>query len=709
MAGFSPPVPQQDSNWEIRVAVMLSLLLQVLILFLGHVRKRSSSPPARFAIWSSYLLADWVADLALGLILNNMGNIGGNPSQSHSQRISGVKRGPATASADSSGSSPIIFAFWTPFLLVHLGGQDSLTALSIQDNDFWLRNLTGFFFQLISAGVVFFCSVDGNHVIPATLLIFVVGIIKYGERIYSLYSGSVDGVLAEIIGDPYPGPNYEKFMSLYSSKERAGLPVELVVHRPSRVSRPPAPAPVEHARGSMAPKMDPSVEVKAYKFFCIFRQLCFDVKPSYKERMLTKAYFLSSDMTNSPATAFKVIELELNFMYDMVHTKEPIAHSKAGCILRFVASSCLVSSLLIFFFHSDKGGISRVDVAITYALLLGGMALDAAALAMLLVSTWTLVLLGNSRWLGWLARAGRFLRPQQRRRRLAMVAEKLHVREMFHDFFFVRREPVDGPITREVVFDVLKKTARMETPSTYRGEGVLHKLHMEITGILTAATPAWSKKEAEKKFDLLVGSVKREFVESLLIWHIATDLCRHPYQATARTKAVENMRTVSQTLSEYMLYLLIKQPKILLASAGIGLKQYQDTCAEAKRFFETAAAWEPDHAGARRMLLGLSTAWAPSEVKGSRSKSVLFDGVILAKQLRDLGDDLMWEVVASVWGEMLTYAAGKCKGSTHVQQLSRGGELITIVWFLMAHMGFSDEYKKDEQDEEHVPRLIVHN
>lgn len=68
----------------------------------------------------------------------------------------------------------------------------------------------------------------------------------------------------------------------------------------------------------------------------------------------------------------------------------------------------------------------------------------------------------------------------------------------------------------------------------------------------------------------------------------------------------------------------------------------------------------------------------------------------------------MWEVVAKVWGEMLTYAAGKCKGSTQVEQLSRGGELITMVWFLMAHMGLGDVYK-DEPNVELVSKLIVHD
>jgi hypothetical protein len=48
--------------------------------------------------------------------------------------------------------------------------------------------------------------------------------------------------------------------------------------------------------------------------------------------------------------------------------------------------------------------------------------------------------------------------------------------------------------------------------------------------------------------------------------------------------------------------------------------------------------------------------------------------------------------------EMLLYAARKCPGSTHVQQLNRGGELITVIWLLMEHMGLGDMYNIEKMD-----------
>ncbi|XP_062188974.1 uncharacterized protein LOC133892306 [Phragmites australis] len=750
MGGFNPPVPQQDSNWEIRVAVQLSLLLQIILIFVGPMRKRSSSQWPRFAVWSCYLLADWVADLALGLLLNNMGNIGGGGNSTSSF---GLKRGGGGPNAGaiagnnnaSSSNSPIIFAFWTPFLLLHLGGPDTITAYSLEDNELWLRHLIGLLFELFSAAVIFFCSLHGNPMIPATVLMFVAGIIKYAERTYSLYSGSVNGFRTNILEPADPGPNYAKLMTEFDAKEKAGLVVEITIAN-GEADQAQKEAETEETRRLMV-LTNKTVEARAYEFFRIFRRLFVNLILSFKERRLSQAFFLEREDLK-PSEAFEVIEVELNFIYDMVYTKAPVAHTKAGWVLRSVCSSCLVSALIIFFLLDKRHAkMEPSDVGITYALLLGGLALDAAALLMLLFSNRAIVFLEQSRrfkCLGWLTKAVRQWRPRRwsgttsqmnlisycldkpdnyrnRGGCWLKVADKLGVEEIVDDFFFIHRVPLSKhEIMGEnrllkFIFDGLKDAARdlkkkedIMNVCNYRGHGVLEHHKYDIKEAL---------RNDEKKFDVIMNSVKnRDFDESLLLWHVATDLClRGDDRIRPEAKDTEWMRFVGETLSEYMLYLLIKQPEMLSATAGIGLLRYRDTCAEARRFFGpvTAAAWMTDradvqgfHKEARKMLLSVNTSEKPAVVKGDRSKSVLFDACILAKVLMELDDGgLRWEVLTGVWREMLTYAAGKCRGSTHVRQLSRGGELITLVWFLMAHMGLGDMYQIQEGDAK--AKLIV--
>ncbi|KAF0931467.1 hypothetical protein E2562_004590 [Oryza meyeriana var. granulata] len=495
---FNPPVPQSDSDWYIRVVVLLSLLLQAILIFVAPMRRRSSHPLTSFAVWSCYLLADW--------------------------------RGPG-GGATTSGGSPPIFAFWTPFLLLHLGGPDTITAYSLEDNELWLRHLIGLLFELFSASVVFFCSLKSNPMISATVLIFVVGIIKYGERTYSLYSGSVSGFRNKILDDPNPGPNYAKLMTEYDSKKKAGLLVEVII-ADGEASK--AKELLEQGEEvQLVKNSKKSLEVMAYEFFAMFRLLFVNLILSYKERRISQAYFLEREDVTA-TKAFEVVEVELNFIYDMVYTKAPVSSRMKGCVLRFVGTACLAVAIVLFALL-DKTGIHPVDRGITYALLLGGLALDVTAFLMLLSSDRTLVFLESkpqNKILAWLARVARAVRWRTRRwsertsqfnlisyclgkpkaiaicwccrwtpkpsfmRCLICIADTVGLRDTLDDFFFIQREPKinkeaeehgDGKEKDNVlkyVFDGLKKAAKdvkdsgysetmMKELCGYRGEGTL--------------------------------------------------------------------------------------------------------------------------------------------------------------------------------------------------------------------------------------------
>jgi hypothetical protein len=361
----------------------------------------------------------------------------------------------------------------------------------------------------------------------------------------------------------------------------------------------------------------------------------------------------------TPTEAF---EVELNFIYDMVYTKAAVAHSMAGWVLRCICSGCLVSALGVFFFLDKPGHqIQRVDVGITYALLLGGLALDAAALLMLFFSNGAKVYLESYRRLTWLARLREVIKRWRTRRWsgkiselnfiryclekpgpysnkggrrwLHKIAEVLHLEDIVDDFLFIHRVPLrgkkqlddggdkpDSPPLLDFIFEGLKPAAEMRKSKgkgdimemcNYRGKRVIQRHATEIKKAIENNDEAehlamdkikksLEKKDeakrlgmddidkikaevAEEKFKLILDSVEQsDFDESLLLWHIATDLCLLRDKRTAPTADEERLRPIGVTLSEYMLYLLIKQPEMLAATAGVGLRPYRDTCAEAR-------------------------------------------------------------------------------------------------------------------------------
>ncbi|KAJ4763818.1 hypothetical protein LUZ62_074193 [Rhynchospora pubera] len=740
--GFTPPVPQKYTDWEIRVAVLVSLGIQLGLIFMAPWRRRSASRLPRFMVWAFYLLADWIADLALGLLLNNMGNIGSSNSSASlsvstiGSRASGGKHPPPDS---NSSSSPIIFAFWAPFLLLHLGGPDTITAYSIEDAELWLRHLIGLLFELFAASVVFSCSLSGNPLIPASVLMFVVGILKYGERTCSLYRGSVDGFRDSVLGEPVPGPNYAKLMEEYDAKRKAHLPADIYI-----------PVDKEEKRLEPINKVG-SLQYIAYQFYQNFRRLFVDLILSFDERAISQEYFLSENTDSK--TAFTVVEMELSYIYDVTYTKAAVIHTSEGYVARIIGSACIITTFLIFVALNKKGFL-KVDIAITYTLLIGAIVLDGAAFLMLLSSDWTKVYLEKNKMCQYLSKFWEWTEKRtqmnllMRHRRWGekmsqlnlisfcldnpvkpdkriihrifyrvfqikpvfqfckKIAKKLCCTEMLDQTIYVTHKEVNDEI-KDFIFKrlrteskKLKTTEEIKEVCKRRGQGAFEKIdnEMQFEG---------SEQEKQKCINILKESIDpktHDFDHSLLLWHIATELCLYtlknnePASPTTdnsikeEESLMEHWKRMGKLLSDYMLYLLVMQPAMLMTTAGIGLIRFRDTCAEARRFFEQYGCLHQNDA--IKLLMNVNTTADPAEVKGDRSKSVLFDACILAKCLLKLEkEDTMWWLIAEVWADMLFYVASHCRGYGHVRQLSKGGEMLTIVWLLMAHMGVGEMYQ----------------
>ncbi|KAK4759231.1 hypothetical protein SAY87_022362 [Trapa incisa] len=113
----------------------------------------------------------------------------------------------------------------------------------------------------------------------------------------------------------------------------------------------------------------------------------------------------------------------------------------------------------------------------------------------------------------------------------------------------------------------------------------------------------------------------------------------------------------TKMLSDYMLYLLVKQFKMLSYVAGIVKIRFRDTYAEAIKFFNMRGL-DPEKPTkvkvkrACRSIYKVNTGLEPIVVKGVGSKFVLFDACILAKKLEKLE-----ELGKNKWHNMCKYGS----------------------------------------------------
>ncbi|KAK6251545.1 hypothetical protein SCA6_005550 [Theobroma cacao] len=160
--------------------LVFSLFLQSFLTLVVPFRMSTRKRPLIALIWCAYLIADAAANYAIGLITN---------SQRTQSNPSGLKE-------DND-----LLAFWAPFLLLHLGCPDTITAFSLEDNELWLRHMLSLILQAVAALYVFIQSLTKNKLqIPDSML-----------------------------QKPDPGPDYARLMKKYTSMKEGNLPTRIIM------------------------------------------------------------------------------------------------------------------------------------------------------------------------------------------------------------------------------------------------------------------------------------------------------------------------------------------------------------------------------------------------------------------------------------------------------------------------------------------------
>ncbi|KAJ6869446.1 hypothetical protein NC651_034244 [Populus alba x Populus x berolinensis] len=422
---------------------------------------------------------------------------------------------------------------------------------------------------------------------------------------------------------------------------------------------------------------------------------------------------------NEADGAFKVVEVELGLIYDMLYTKAPLIYSRGGIILRCIISLLSVTAFITFQVKIDKhDDCLMTDIAITYLLFAAAVFLEFYAFLCLVFSDWTMIWLigegGNPltsalySQIRKLTRSERWSRSISQYNLISSLIEReppkflefLGIDEMMRQMNVNRKDLNVG--LQGLIFEHLREKAQKikEDFNVYdknvrskvigqRGDGVL-----EREGLLQDYK--WCTTEVE-------------FSRSILVWYLATHIC---YRVD---KDGSNVSTEDgRCLSEYMMYLLVIRPNML--SKGFGDKEYQFTLQDLWGLKDRGPDDEKYQRTLREFRNGESRGPddGESQHRWKREKSVLYGVERLARQLQSLGpNEKRWRMIEEVWIEMVAYAAAHCPWKEHTHQLRRGGELLTHVSLLMLHLGLSEQYEYNEFDnfwqltEVRIPKILL--
>ncbi|KAL6873879.1 hypothetical protein ACP4OV_013961 [Aristida adscensionis] len=832
MAGYGRRLVQLWNDWQLTAAVLLSLSLQLLLLTTGGARRRAL--PGRWSkayFWVLYIGSRFIAPYALGLL----------------SRAS-------TGDADAD-----IQAFWAALQLCHLAGADDFTALSLEDNTLSGRRAFELAIHVLTTGYVFFryfLDPAFRRFLLPFWLIYVAGVIKYVEQVVALERATMKALVASVLGVADAGPDYVDFMDRVNASLRSGVVPSLNTGnegagRPRSGGRTKSEAPVAMKTPKQAVEIISSARFLFDKFQVLFADGIF----SFKDRQAGQARF--SDPAAS-RRAFKVVEIELSFVYDRLYTKASVSRTRAGLLLRVATLLLtLAGSIWALWATLHARQYKLRHRCVSYALLAGAVFTDVFILAAYLLNMWSLPapapdgggamngkwleswsvkLVNRQRWSGYMAQSNlitfclqklpskseleefvRRLPPGLVSNRPASTLKEF-VRRLLPCFlvphlgtapfitgvvagslvgslaqeilasdglqrYFERRSLLDqirygrfwknyketdhvevGEELKDLIFTQLKhKESQFNAFVEWK-----RREKARSREAAAAAAAAAGKQQVpnpvegrgdqalhEAGVTYLDWSIEeKEFDESLLIWHIATDLCfrqevnakkegdNNPDEDLEAKEAREARRktrmdmAMARQISNYMLYIMVVHPSMLSSSTTMAIKRCRDTCAEARRHFlkkHVEANARSPAAAADSYLVHLLKKYSSkakdddddddeaigeknahvsllevvkvtplqaSVVKGDKSKSMLWDGCFLASELMQITGIKVdrWEIVCKVWVEMLCYAAINCGGYQHAERLKEGGELLTFVCLLMTHLGMGKHYRTEVGD-----------
>lgn len=543
-----------------------------------------------------------------------------------------------------TGTMSLAF-FWAPFLLVHLGGQDTITAFSSEDNNLWLRHFLNLLVEVSLALYVFWKSmVNSKQLLIPAMLVFFSGIIKYAERIWALKYGSKNDLNSTT-------SNFENkhLPPLSVDKDRYCDIVCYALHT------------ARYIRGFLAGRAT--------------------FQMGHEIRFTLVDYF---GRFAEHGAKLKIIEMELAIIYDDLYTKAVVFRTWTGSIFRCAVQISTVVAFVLFRIDR-KESYSRVDVAITYALLTGSIFMEFVSIFMAMISPWAWAFL--KAWnLHWLTNMfWSIFNTVQPEKRLWWSNSMGQYNLLLS--IFSNESPTIGVIINIMNYIGLAKLLNRSwhTKDIKAKKKIMQCVvqwldkHDRFEGLARGRRPRLGTE-----FEMIL---RGPFEHAILQLHLFTDyhirgLRDGEGSSLHSTGERTHLLSICEEISNYMMYLLVVNPSMLPVSTTA-----EDTLALFNdKVFSTSK-------GHIREVLRQD--WKAGEIEG---KILLGVRALLDYADPELTIDDLLEEIKEIWIRLLVYAAGKSQAEAHAQQMSKGGgELLTFIWLLMsAHYELGDVARRLE-------------
>ncbi|KAL6619049.1 hypothetical protein ACP70R_034188 [Stipagrostis hirtigluma subsp. patula] len=685
---------------SVETLMVVGIVLLWFITALGSYRRLSNSRCIRTLVWAGYTLLFLIFTYTIGFM------------QSSSIKIE-------------------LYPVWSVSFFAVLGCTNSITAYELDDNKQWMKHFIQLALYYIYISVLLQYMSDAFVVISVSLL-FSVTIYKNILRIHACVLASEAWDSSKLLAD-YMKHSADSDDSRYDPISMVGYNY-LVCWAGARIrSEPPyyqkqfiatenviTVEQVWHCDGRLM-KFTEGAQLKdvclSFALCHLLRRRYFGFSCSESGLQKTRDYIFRGLLAREEdcTRAFKVIELELRFLYDFFFTKYALMYYQECKIFHVTIISVTLTCFVIFAVTHARGSnhpSSNVTAMETKNIDIIVTVLTLASLALL--DIWQLILYWCSDW-GKVSLTCRYvsrLKWQKNKaieRVLALLC-KITLLPNWQNKIgqYSLLEPFQGNLCMRRLNDFIRWSIMYRTDQEKMGininamvndrkAGIPTDVHTEIKKSIVQSLKASNGQLSNGLSSLaknglveqLSWACKQETqTHTILIWHIATCYCEiapleFELSGSQEQEDVLIHCDVATKLSRYCAYLVVFVPELL-----------PDRQWDTKSIFNEVEKETREFLGGKRTL---QDKYRVMKSLGELEDAIFVKGAKLGKQLESITDyPTRWKVIANFWCEMLLFVAPSDNVRGHIERLTHGGEFISHLWALLTHAGIVEQHKEKQ-------------
>ncbi|CAO2152510.1 unnamed protein product [Urochloa humidicola] len=637
-------------DWQLRLLVLGSLGFQWFLLMAVPMRNYTIPRWFRTYIWLAYIVADAQAIYALATIFNR-----------HAR---------ASSSCDNAAKKTSLEILWAPHLIIFLGGREEITSYNIEDNNL-LRRHTVTLVSQVTVALYAFCkswtSDNDRRLLLSAILLFIVGVISICEKPWSLRRARINRLVAMsslMKGERKSPSGWQWYFPELDDRYKFWK------------ARPQRNAPIL-SQGDKIQMVLSDLSLYAAKVTLEIRK-----ERTTDQEIIEPLVLGESKMKPWLRQAFGLIYTRANVI---------LTPAYLACYVLLVPS--LYIAAIILFATSHKDEYYPTDVKLTYALLCFTSVLDVFGLLISESIYWLMsskakvpALCENLLEYNLLDSVLRTMRPCTGS--LLKLAKRMGYKE---GYFRQPRDSLYRSVSDFITAELVSISSRVE--------------NADISSYRNFTRGYWTLRPALREACRTRTEIKRSlrslpFDASVLLWHIATNLCfrcKPPENFSIRPARAEVVREVcTEVISNYMAYLLRFQPEMLMT----GSRQHLFTEAT-KHMARIIAKVDQGGSSIRHRLQDKHEKLDEASLDKITEEAakladdppcvrytLIHDACKLAKELMGIEDDnTRWHLMYRVWMGMLCYSASMCRGYLHAKSLGEGGEFLSYVWLIICLTG----------------------